>query len=152
MNGDRQPELTTQDVLTREQFLAEFRRQGFDPINAVIALGYQERVAAPLAKRFMTDAYVISRIPELEAEGATYDELEALFRTAVFKGLKSKDANVFNNTTKVFLAWTKLRQDKSAVDGAAVGGVMLVPYFSSEYEWERVAMEQQKLLMSEAKG
>jgi hypothetical protein len=77
--------LTKQEKATRDRFVEQYLID-YEPVSAVIRLGYQEAFAQQYAKQFMTESYTLKKIAERE-QALGIDKEEERHRKRIVAGL-----------------------------------------------------------------
>lgn len=98
--------LSKQEKELRDKFVKQYL-EDYDPVAAVIRLGYQEAFAKNYASKFLTETYTLQRIAEAEAElGICKDEDR--HRRRVVTGLYRITTSRFASASAQVAAYSQL--------------------------------------------
>lgn len=153
---EKQPALTEQDMQRRDVFLEKYF-EDYDALNAALKMGYTKSYAEHMAKQFMYDSYVLNAIDQRKRDPIRRDEelkvylTNALIQRAQYQGPGATEtAKILALRTLGELHGLMGPSKPKAIKNEAPGGVMVVPQYADAEEWERVAIQSQKELTSNA--
>ncbi len=153
-----EPELTEREKALRDLFVNEFLVD-YDEIKAAQRVGFQKAFAEDYAKKFMAESYVQKRIKQLEHSIKADDKsMEEYDRQTVLAVLRKEAQNPFGTPAARVQAAAKLASirgmDKPIEIKAETthkGGVMMVPAIADLNDWEKMALDSQAKLVSDAR-
>lgn len=158
--ASKQPALTEHDRQMRDDFVGQYMLD-FDPVDAVIRLGYNESYANHMAKQFMMDTYVLNLIVLRKRQSCTPEAndpaaMQALIKNELVAMVQHKG---YGASAAAKLGALRLLAEIEGLvgsgknklkveDGDNSGGVMQVPYFADSESWEQHAIKTQHDLVS----
>lgn len=147
------------EIKLRNNFVKEYLKD-YDPVGAAQRVGYARSIAREYAIRFMDEPYVARMIKQLEEAPIEEVDTETM-KKRIMAGLY-KEANNFGlgatHAGRV-AAWAKLAQlqgmepasrvknEITGADGAALGGMFVLPGLMTPEDWEKAAATQQQDLV-----
>lgn len=148
--------LTEREVQVRDSFAEEYIVD-YDSFGAAVRVGFKEKDATSIARRFLNDTYVARKIQELEEVTTEEDKvgkrklriIQSLNREAHFKGHGASHSARVAALGKLTEIYGLNAPQKSEVTHN--GGVMVVPPLTSADEWSGNASKSQEELKRSVK-
>lgn len=153
---EMEPELTERERALRDYFVSQYLLD-YDPVAAAQRCGFMKSFAVEYAKRFMAEAYVQTRIKDVELD-STDSKAEA--RSDKLRVMASLRRVAYSDATPPAARVAALAKLGEYVGIERVGkgkeahrgGVMEVPAIADMEAWEEAASASQDKLVADARS